>query len=219
MEWKKEFIEFILKKKVLNFGKFILKSGKISPYFFNSGLLSTGEDINKIGSIYARAIIDLNIKFDMLFGTAYKGIPIVVATSIALKNQYNLNIPYSFDRKEKKQHGEKGYLVGNEIRKKRIIILDDVITSGISINRAVKIIKKEQGEISSIFILLDRKEKIKNYSNLDKKNNFKNIKNYKFHSIITINDLIYYLERQKKLKKYALQLIEYHGQNTFFVQK
>lgn len=153
----------------------------------------------------------------MLFGTAYKGIPIVVATSIALKNQYNLNVPYSFDRKEKKQHGEKGYLVGNEIRQKKIIILDDVITSGISINRAVKIIKQEQGEISSIFILFDRKEQIKNHSNLDKKNNFQNIKNYKFHSIITINDLISYLKTQKKFKKYVLKLIEYHEKNVFFI--
>lgn len=214
---EKKFYRISFKKKVLKFGKFILKSGKKSPYFFNSGLLSTGQDIKKIGLIYAHAIINLNIEFDMLFGAAYKGIPIVIATSIALKEQHNLDIPYSFNRKEQKKHGEKGYLIGNEIRKKRIIILDDVITSGISINQSIQIIKKEEGEISSIFVLLDRKEKLNNNLYLDIKNSTQNKKNYQINSIITIDDIILYLSRKKQLKKYALKLAEYCSKNNFFI--
>ena len=204
---EKRIYRISFKKKILNFGKFILKSGRTSPYFFNSSLLYTGQDISKIGFFYARAIIDLNIKFDMLFGTAYKGIPIVVSTAIALKNKYNLNIPYSFNRKEEKKYGEKGRLVGTKIKNKKIIILDDVITSGISIDHAIKIIENEQAEISSIFVLLDRKEKTNNnlYS-------IKNKKKYKVNSIITINDFISYLSEEKKLKKYVKKLIEYRIQ-------
>ncbi|CAL4325902.1 Orotate phosphoribosyltransferase [Buchnera aphidicola (Protaphis terricola)] len=208
MEWKKEFIEFLLKKKVLNFGKFILKSGRVSPYFFNSGLLSTGQDTAIIGSFYARAIMDLNIEFDMLFGPAYKGIPIVVSTSIALKNQYNLNIPYSFNRKEEKKYGEQGTLIGKNVKNKNIIILDDVITSGISINHSIQIIEKEKSKISAIFVLLDRKEK--RNINLNNIHHEKKYKTHKINSIITIDDLIFYLLKQKKLKKYAFKLIKYY---------
>jgi orotate phosphoribosyltransferase len=179
--------------------------------------LSRGEDIAKIGFFYAQAIINLNLKFDVLFGTAYKGIPIVVATSIALKNQYNLDIPYSFNRKEEKKYGEKGCFVGVNIKNRKIIILDDVITSGMSINHAIKIVEKEKAEISSIFVLLDRKEKRDN--NLCTTNNSQNKKIYKINSIITIDDFIFYLSEQKKLKKYAHQLIKYRKEYTSSLQE
>lgn len=158
--------------------------------------------------------MDLNIKFDVLFGPAYKGIPIVVSTSIALKNQYNLDIPYSFNRKEEKKYGEKGELIGGNIKNKNIIILDDVITSGMSINHSIKIIEKENSKISSIFVLLDRKEKRE--SNLHKVNYLKKQKTHKINSIITINDLIIYLSEKEKLKKYASKLIEYHAEHGTF---
>ncbi|ACL30345.1 orotate phosphoribosyltransferase [Buchnera aphidicola str. APS (Acyrthosiphon pisum)] len=207
MDWKKEFIDFSFKKKVLKFGVFQLKSGRISPYFFNSGLLSTGIDIIKIGLFYARSIIDSKNKFDVLFGPAYKGIPIAVATSIALKNHYNLNVPYSFNRKEYKEHGEKGDLIGSTIYKKRVIILDDVITSGTAIHHSIKIIEKQEASISSIFVLLDRKEKgIRKLSTI---NHFRNQKSYKIISIITIDDLIEYVLEDKKLKEHIPQLIKY----------
>lgn len=202
------------KKKVLNFGTFILKSGRKSPYFFNSGLLSTGKETAKIGLFYARAIMDLNIKFDVLFGPSYKGIPIVVSTSIALKNQYNLNISYAFNRKEEKKYGEQGQLIGGDIKNKKIIILDDVITSGMSINHSIKIIEKENSKISSIFVLLDRKEKQE--SNLNKTNYLKKQKSHKINSIITIDDLIVYLSKKEKLKKYADQLIKYYTKHGTF---
>ncbi|QCI17930.1 orotate phosphoribosyltransferase [Buchnera aphidicola (Acyrthosiphon lactucae)] len=207
MDWKKEFIHFSFKKKALKFGTFKLKSGRTSPYFFNSGLLSTGTDIIKIGLFYAHSIIDSKIEFDVLFGPAYKGIPIAVATSIALKNHYNLNVSYAFNRKEHKKYGEKGNLIGKKIYKKRIVILDDVITSGTAIHHSIKIIEKQGAEISSVFVLLDRKEKGKR--NLSTINNLKHQKTYKIISIITIEDLISYLLDDKKLKKHIPELIKY----------
>lgn len=158
--------------------------------------------------------MDLNIKFDILFGPSYKGIPIVVSTSIALKNQYNLNIQYAFNRKEEKKYGEKGKLIGGNIKNKKIIILDDVITSGMSINYAIKILEKEESKICSIFVLFDRKEK--NKSNLHQVNFLKTYKTYNIHSIITIDDLIFYLLKQEKLKKYASILIEYNKKYSTF---
>lgn len=207
MDWKKEFIDFSFKKKALKFGTFLLKSGRTSPYFFNSGLLSTGQDIIKIGLFYAYSIINSKIEFDVLFGPAYKGIPIAVATSIALKNHYNLNVSYAFNRKEKKQHGEKGNFIGKEIYNKKVIILDDVITSGTAIHRSIDIIEEKGAEISSIFVLLDRKEKGKrNVYTID---HIKNKKSYKIFSIITIEDLISYLLENKSLKKHVPELIKY----------
>lgn len=158
--------------------------------------------------------MDLNIKFDVLFGPSYKGIPIVVSTSIALKNQHNLNISYSFNRKEKKTYGEQGQLIGSDIKNKKIIILDDVITSGMSINHSIKIIEKENSKISSIFVLLDRKERRKN--NLKKINCLKKHKNYQINSIITIDDLIMYLSEEKKLRKYASKLVKYYTEHGDF---
>ncbi|CAL4326609.1 orotate phosphoribosyltransferase [Buchnera aphidicola] len=207
MDWKKEFIDFSFKKQALKFGAFTLKSGRKSPYFFNSGLLSTGKDIIKIGVFYAHSIIESKIKFDMLFGAAYKGIPIVVATSIALKNYYNLNISYSFNRKEQKNYGEKGDLIGKNIQNKKIIILDDVITSGTAIRHSIDIIERKGAHISSIFVLLDRKEKGKR--NLHTINHLTNKTSYKITSIITIEDLISYLLEDKKLKKHIPGLIKY----------
>lgn len=214
MDWKKELIDFAFKKKILQFGTFTLKSGRSSPYFFNSGLLSTGNDIIKIGLFYAHAIITSKIEFDVLFGTAYKGIPIAVATSIALKNYYNLNIPYVFNRKEQKKYGEKGDIIGKKIENKKIIILDDVITSGTAIHHSIQIIEEKKASLSSIFVLLDRKEK--GQRNVYSITNLKNKKKYKIISIITIKDLISYLLENQKSKKYALELIEYHKKYGIF---
>ncbi|AWH90754.1 orotate phosphoribosyltransferase [Buchnera aphidicola (Melanaphis sacchari)] len=197
------------KKKVLTFGKFVLKSKRISPYFFNSGILCAGKDIFEIGLIYAKAIINSNIQFDVLFGSAYKGIPIVVATSIALKNKYNVNIPYCFNRKEQKKHGEKGFLIGEKIKNKKIIILDDVVTSGASIKQAIEIIKNEKSKIVSIFVLLDREEKKISINRHEKEK-------YKINSIIKINEFISYVLKIEELKKYGKKIIEYQEKYNFY---
>ncbi|QCI24059.1 orotate phosphoribosyltransferase [Buchnera aphidicola (Macrosiphoniella sanborni)] len=207
MNWKKEFIDYSFKKKALKFGRFKLKSGRTSPYFFNSGLLSTGKDIIKIGLFYAHSIIKSKIKFDILFGPAYKGIPIVAATTIALKNHYNLNVSYAFNRKEKKKYGEKGGLIGTEIYQKRVIILDDVITSGTAIHHSIKIIEEQEAKISSIFVLLDRQEK--GQRNLSTINHISKNNSYNIISIITIEDLISYLIEDPKLNKHIPDLIKY----------
>ncbi|QCI21830.1 orotate phosphoribosyltransferase [Buchnera aphidicola (Hyadaphis tataricae)] len=210
MDWKNEFIDFCIKKKALKFGFFKLKSGRISPYFFNSGVLSSGIEITKIGLLYAQSIINSKIEFDVLFGPAYKGIPIVVSTAMALKKDYYLNIPYAFNRKEYKKHGEKGDIIGNNIKNKKIIILDDVITSGKAIHYSIKTIEKNEAQISSIFVLLDRQEQGKR--ELSTINCLNDKKKYNITSIITIQDLINYLLKDNILKRYVPALIQYRKQ-------
>lgn len=205
MDYKSKCIQFSLKKKALIFGEFQLKSGRISPYFFNSGVISIGKDILKIGLFYANLIMHSKVTFDILFGTAYKGIPIVIATSIALSHYYNINVPYSFNRKEKKIYGEKGILIGKKIQKKKIIILDDVITSGSSLQQSCNIIEEQGGIITSIFVLLDRQEKKDKilYNN-------QNIYNsYKINSIMTTQEIILYLIKNKQLTQHIPNLKKY----------
>ncbi len=131
-DYKKEFIEFAIERKVLRFGEFTLKSGRLSPYFFNAGLFNTGGDLAKLGRYYAAALQAANVDFDVLFGPAYKGIPIATTTAVALANEYNLDVPYCFNRKEAKLHGEGGNLVGSPLLGK-IMLVDDVITAGTAI--------------------------------------------------------------------------------------
>ena len=127
-----DFIEFALSRQVLKFGSFTLKSGRTSPYFFNAGLFNTGSDLAKLGRFYAAALHDAALEFDVLFGPAYKGIPIATTTAVALADHYNLDVPYCFNRKEAKTHGEGGNLVGSPL-KGRIMLVDDVITAGTAI--------------------------------------------------------------------------------------
>ncbi|WP_343192576.1 orotate phosphoribosyltransferase [Buchnera aphidicola (Taiwanaphis decaspermi)] len=196
--YKTDFIKFILKKKILSVGSFKLKSGIYSKYFFNFGLFNKGKDLCFLGKIYAKAIIDLKIKFNLIFGPAYKGIPIILSTAIELAKKYKLNIGYCFNRKEKKKHGEQGILVGDKI-KGNVLILDDVITTGTSIKESIKIINKyKYAKVNYILVAIDRKENI-----FDKKSfRYNNISSYKKHlsifSIITISDIISYLRKNKK---------------------
>jgi orotate phosphoribosyltransferase len=210
-DWKNQFIKFILKKKILIFGDFILKSNRKSPYFFNMALLSTGEDLKKLGKFYAQALINLNIKFDLLFGVAYKGIPILIATILALKNYFNLNIPYSFNRKEIKKYGEKGETIGHKIQGK-IVLIDDIITAGTAIKNAIKIIhKNKNSKISNILVAIDRKEFGKN--KLSAKQEIENKYLCQISSIIDINDIILYLKNKNIMKKKLKTLIRYQEKN------
>ncbi|GMQ88638.1 MAG: orotate phosphoribosyltransferase [Gammaproteobacteria bacterium] len=156
--YKKEFLEFAIQAGVLRFGEFTLKSGRTSPYFFNAGLFNTGQHLARLGRFYARTIVDSGIRFDVLFGPAYKGIPLATAAGIALADHHNLNVPYCFNRKETKDHGEGGNLVGAPLQGD-ILIIDDVITAGTAIRESLAIIDKAGARAAGVVIALDRQER------------------------------------------------------------
>lgn len=156
--YQQQFIEFALATGVLRFGSFTLKSGRVSPYFFNSGLFNTGASLAKLGQFYASAIINSNIEFDTLFGPAYKGIPLASTTAVALAEHHQRDVPYVFNRKEVKDHGEGGQLVGAELNGK-VLIIDDVISAGTSVRESVEIIKNSNAQPAAVVIALDRQEK------------------------------------------------------------
>ncbi|MGD8629731.1 MAG: orotate phosphoribosyltransferase [Gammaproteobacteria bacterium] len=157
-DYQHEFIDFAIRAGVLRFGDFTLKSGRTSPYFFNAGLFNTGEHLARLGRCYAQAIIDSRLDFDVLFGPAYKGIPLATATSIALAEHHQRNVPWCFNRKETKDHGEGGNLVGAGLQG-RVLIIDDVITAGTAIRESVEIIKAANAELTGVVIALDRQER------------------------------------------------------------
>jgi len=157
-DYQREFIEFAIEKQVLRFGEFTLKSGRVSPYFFNAGMFKTGGDLARLGRFYAATLIDAKIDFDLVFGPAYKGIPIATTTTVALYDHHDIDVPYCFNRKEAKTHGEGGSLVGAELEGK-IMLVDDVITAGTAIRESMEIIKAHGAQLSGVLIALDRQEK------------------------------------------------------------
>jgi len=156
--YQREFIEFALSLNVLRFGEFTLKSGRQSPYFFNAGLFNTGLALAKLGRFYAEAIVDAGVEFDVLFGPAYKGIPIASATAVALAEQHQRDLPWCFNRKEAKQHGEGGNLVGAPLTGK-VLIVDDVITAGTAIREVMDIIAQTPALPAGVVVALDRQGK------------------------------------------------------------
>jgi orotate phosphoribosyltransferase len=158
LDYEKEFLEFALSQGVLRFGEFTLKSGRISPYFFNAGLFNSGKALARLGQYYAQTIVNSGIEFDVLFGPAYKGIPLAAATSVALAEHHDMDVPYCFNRKEAKDHGEGGSLVGAPLQG-RVLIIDDVITAGTAIREAMDIIQANQAQAVGVVIALDRMEK------------------------------------------------------------
>jgi orotate phosphoribosyltransferase len=156
--YKKEFLDFAISAGVLRFGEFTLKSGRVSPYFFNAGLFSGGRQLARLGRFYAQAIVSSDLQFDMLFGPAYKGIPLVAATGIALADHHGIDVPWCFNRKETKDHGEGGNLVGAALRG-RVLIIDDVITAGTAIREAISIVSTGDANAVGVVIALDRQER------------------------------------------------------------
>jgi orotate phosphoribosyltransferase len=156
--FQRDFIEFAIERGVLKFGEFTLKSGRISPYFFNAGLFNRGGDLAKLGRFYADALMDASVKFDVLFGPAYKGIPIATTTAVALADHHSLDVPYCFNRKEAKTHGEGGNLVGSPLEGK-VMLVDDVITAGTAIRESMTLIEQQQATLSGVLIALDRQER------------------------------------------------------------
>jgi orotate phosphoribosyltransferase len=157
-DYQRQFLEFALERQVLRFGEFTLKSGRKSPYFFNAGLFNSGAALAKLGRFYAQAVVDSGIRFDLLFGPAYKGIPLATVTAAALAEHHGRDLPYCFNRKEAKDHGEGGQLVGAPL-KGRVLIVDDVITAGTAVREAVAIIRAAGAEPVGLVIALDRQER------------------------------------------------------------
>jgi len=155
--YQKDFITFAIDIGVLKFGEFTLKSGRISPYFFNSGLFNTGASLSRLGDFYAQAIEASGIAYDMIYGPAYKGIPLASAMAIALANNVKRDVPYAFNRKEAKSHGEGGIIVGAPLQGK-VLIIDDVISAGTSVRESIEIIKAQGAEPAGVVIALDRQE-------------------------------------------------------------
>lgn len=152
------FIQFALGQGVLKFGEFTLKSGRVSPYFFNAGLFQTGAALSQLGRFYAQAIIESQLEFDMLFGPAYKGIPLAAATAIALYEHHGRDVPYAFNRKEAKTHGEGGSIVGAPLQG-RVLVIDDVMTAGTAIRESATIVQNAQAQLAGVAIALDRRER------------------------------------------------------------
>ncbi len=157
-DFQKEFIDYVIEHEILRFGSFTLKSGRTSPYFFNAGLFNTGAALNFIGSSYATALAGANIDYDLLFGPAYKGIPLVSVTAAALAQQHGIDKPYCFNRKEAKDHGEGGLTVGAPLQG-RALIVDDVITAGTAVREVMEIFAKAGAKPAGILVALDRQER------------------------------------------------------------
>jgi orotate phosphoribosyltransferase len=156
--YQRDFIRFAIERGVLRFGEFTLKSGRVSPYFFNAGLFNSGLALAQLGRFYAAAVVESGIAFDVLFGPAYKGIPLAAATAVALAEQHQLDMPWCFNRKEAKAHGEGGSLVGAPLQG-RVLIVDDVITAGTAIREVMQIIQSQDAQAAGVLIALNREER------------------------------------------------------------
>lgn len=202
--YQREFIEFALEKEVLKFGEFTLKSGRKSPYFFNAGLFNTGRDLARLGRFYAAALADSGIEFDVLFGPAYKGIPIATTTAVALADHHDIDTPYCFNRKEAKDHGEGGNLVGSALEG-RIMLVDDVITAGTAIRESMEIIQANGADLAGVLVAIDRQEKGK--GELSAIQEVERDFGCAIISIVSLTDLVTFLE-EKGTDKEHLQAVK-----------
>jgi len=192
-DYQRDFIEFAIEQKVLRFGQFTLKSGRTSPYFFNAGLFNSGKALAKLGRYYAQAIKDSGVNFDVLLGPAYKGIPLAATTAVALSDQHDEDVPYVFNRKEAKTHGEGGSLVGAPLEGD-VMIIDDVITAGTAIREVMEIIDQAGAKPAGVVIALNRQEKGKGELSAIQEVE----RDYKMPviSIVSLSDLIEYLSEK-----------------------
>jgi orotate phosphoribosyltransferase len=191
--YQQAFIELALRHNVLRFGQFTLKSGRQSPYFFNAGGFNRGSALAELGRCYAQAIVDSGFAFDMLFGPAYKGIPLAAVTATALAEQHGRDLPYCFNRKEAKDHGEGGNLVGAPLLG-RVLIVDDVITAGTAIRESVEIIRQAGALPAGVVIALDRQEK--GQGELSAVQEVENALGLRVISIVRLAELIGWLENR-----------------------
>ncbi|MFT2097945.1 orotate phosphoribosyltransferase [Marinomonas sp. 2405UD66-6] len=191
--YQRDFIEFAIEQNVLRFGEFTLKSGRVSPYFFNAGLFSSGQALAKLGRFYAASLMEANVPFDVLFGPAYKGIPLATTTAVALYDHHDVDTPYVFNRKEAKAHGEGGSLVGAPLEG-NIMIIDDVITAGTAIREVMAIIQEANATPAGVLIALDRQER--GQGELSAIQEVERDFDMPVISIVSLNDIMTYLAEQ-----------------------
>ncbi|PVX39196.1 orotate phosphoribosyltransferase [Pasteurella langaaensis DSM 22999] len=207
--YKSEFIKFALSRNVLRFGEFTLKSGRKSPYFFNAGLFNTGADLARLGEFYAAAIQFSGIDYDVIFGPAYKGIPIGTTVSVALFNQFGLDKPVCFNRKEAKDHGEGGNLIGSPLQGK-VLLVDDVITAGTAIREAMDIIAANGANLSAVLIALNRKERGK--GELSAIQEVERDYQCTVLSIVDLDDLMQFIENDSQYSQYLPAMKAYRAE-------
>ena len=202
-----KFVELAMHSDALQFGQFTLKSGRVSPYFFNAGKFNTGEHLSVLGGFYAQRLLDSGIEFDMLFGPAYKGIPLATAISVSLYQQYQRSVAVAFNRKEAKTHGEAGHLIGAPLAGK-IVITDDVITAGTAIRESFDIIADSDAEVAAVIVAIDRQEKGPNGASAIQE--IEQQFQIPVLAIASLNDLLSYVqtnmaEQQQALTEYRSQ--------------
>lgn len=208
-EYQREFIELALQADVLRFGEFKLKSGRMSPYFFNAGLFNNGRVLARLGQYYAAAIADNGLDFDVLFGPAYKGITLAASCAIALSEQHNRTVPFCFNRKEAKAHGEGGNLIGAPLTG-RVLIIDDVITAGTAIRESMQIIESAGAQAIGVLIALNRQER-----GQDQRSAIQEIEeSYRIPviSIISLEHLIAYIAQNKRYAQYLPAIRAYRDE-------
>jgi orotate phosphoribosyltransferase len=207
--YKREFIELALELGVLRFGEFTLKSGRVSPYFFNAGLFNTGYAAAKLGRFYAEAIAQSDMRFDMLFGPAYKGIPLATLAAASLAEQHDIDVPYSFNRKEAKAHGEGGSIVGAPLSGD-VLIVDDVITAGTAVREAYQIISAAGAKVTGLVISLDRQER--GQGPFSAVQELKQSLDIPVVSIVQLDDLINLLEESSEYEEFLEPVLNYRKQ-------
>ncbi|MDA1106864.1 MAG: orotate phosphoribosyltransferase [Proteobacteria bacterium] len=207
-DYQHEFLDFALDTGVLKFGEFTLKSGRVSPYFFNSGLFNTGASLARLGRYYAAALVHSGVEYDMLYGPAYKGIPLVAAVSIALADHHGRDVPYAFNRKEAKRHGEGGLIVGAPLAG-RVLIVDDVISAGISVGESVAVIKDAGAQPAGVLIALDRQER--GQGELSAVQEVQNNYGIPVVSIVTLKTLLSYVEQRAVVRPHLEAIHNYRS--------
>ena len=208
-QYKRDFIEFALSRNVLKFGEFTLKSGRKSPYFFNAGLFNTGANLARLGEFYAAAIQASAVDFNVVFGPAYKGIPIGTSCSVALFNRYGIDKPVCFNRKEVKDHGEGGNLIGSPLQGK-ILLVDDVITAGTAIRESMELISANKAELAAVLIALNRKERGK--GELSAIQEVERDYQCQVLSIIDLDDLMQFIEQDPRYSSHLPEMRAYRAE-------
>jgi orotate phosphoribosyltransferase len=207
--YQRDFIRFAIERGVLRFGEFTLKSGRTSPYFFNAGLFNTGSALARLGQCYASAIVDSGLSFDVLFGPAYKGIPLASATAVALADKHGRDLPWCFNRKEAKDHGEGGSLVGAPLQGD-VLIIDDVITAGTAIREVMAIIQAEQARAAAVVIALNRQERGK--GELSAIQEVERDYGIPVVSIVSLDQVLEYLAEDAQLKQHLPAVQAYRAE-------